>query len=385
MRAEGSDRVAMGRWSGSRSPVAVGLVAIVLLAAAGCGEREAREPRQPIAPGPGYAYTAVLMAAHPLYGALARLELASARLGDDEMGLAGGLMGSEFETVTLTETLAYGPNLDSLLQRQGWWAEQYRRHHGLVEELPRDLWARLEWEREDAQRQVERRMREAGAELTRELARLRARLVREQQERLNNLGLDLAGRESDVLRAAEEEQARIWAVIERQVELAREAGERDLSELRRELEDQADARVARAREQAEETARERREQMAMAGEELHDEMGAEMDAVVVADLPAQEMSYDPSPANRQLAAGERSWAEAGAAREEVVDRQRRRLLAAQARLRVALKEDTELWALAVARRHDVQLQLLPGGSRVGNDITSSIAGELSRVWRSGLD
>ena len=117
------------------------------LAVGGCRESEARAPGEVIEPGPGYAYTAVLMTAHPLYETLARLEQASEQLGDDDADLMATLTLGRFQPVTLTETLAYGPDLDSLAQRQEWWGEQYRRRYGIAEGLPRDLWAGLEWER----------------------------------------------------------------------------------------------------------------------------------------------------------------------------------------------------------------------------------------------
>lgn len=353
------------------------------LLAGGCGQREARVLRTVLKPGPGYAYTAVLMGAHPLYETLARLELASELLGREDSELDPTLLGPPLEPVTLVETLAYGPEQDSLALRQQWWADQYNRQWAIGEQLPRDLWAGLEWEREDAERQVQARMAVAEAELSRKMARLRARLVREQQERLNNLGLDLSRSESDVQRAAELERDRIWRSIERQIELARRAGEQELAALRADLEAEAAQRVARAQQRAEDIARERREQMASAGDVLHDEMAGEIETDTVSTLPAQSAQVDPSQANRQLAAGAEDWAKSERAWQQSVEQQRRELLRAEARLRNRLKQDTELWAMVVARRHDIDLQLLPGGRAQGRDVTASLAAELAQVWRSG--
>ena len=352
----------------------------VALVASGCGRQGTVVDRAPIKPGSGYAYTAVLMATHPLYETLARLEMAAETLGEDQTPTALGLLGPALEPVTLTEAAVYSPDPAALQSWESWWREQYTGSLDRGEGLPRDLLAGLEWEREQARQQVDQSMLEAEAQLTRRLARLRARLVKEQQERLNNLELDLSSPESAVLEAAQAERQRIWDAIELRLALERERGEGDLAELRRRLEAEAGDRVAAARARAEERVQMRAEQMATAGVELHDEMGGEIGDLSWGTLAPQALSVGAEQANARLGEGEQSREAAEQARSAALQRQRMQLLVAEARLRNRLKSDTEIWATAVARRYDVQLQLIPGGRRDGRDMTGTIAVELRRVW-----
>ncbi len=362
------------------------MVGLVCALVAGCDKREPNATREPLQPGRGYAYTAVLMSAHPQYRALARLDMAATGLDQAEMQLPLGLMGRRASPVTLTETLAYGADPARLAQWRQWWEDRYTQADELADgDLPRDLWAGLEWERDQARQQVAERMATADMELSRHLAKVRAGLVRQMQERLNNLELDLTGRESDVLKAAAEERERIWASINHQVELAREAGEGDMARLRTQLEAEATQRAGEARREAEETARARAEQVASAGETLHSEMAGELEASQWQIPAAAELTSAPSEANRRLASGEDTIQRALATRSDVVDRQRMQIRAAAARLRTKLKRETEVWAVAVARRNDVQLQLLPGGRSEGSDMTNAIAAELELVWRGERD
>ncbi len=377
LRAMASEPVIISRW----------VMLALACALVGCGEREPDSTREPLQPGRGYAYTAVLMSAHPQYQALARLDMAAIQLDQaDEIELPFSLMGRRLPPVTLTETLAYGANPTRLAQWRQWWEERYTEADELADgDLPRDLWAGLEWEREQGRKQVNQRMATAEMGLSRHLAKVRAGLVRQMQERLNNLELDLSGRESDVLKAAGEERARIWESINRQVELERESGEGDLVKLRAQLEAEAAGRVDEARRAAEETARERAEQVARAGETLHSEMAGELEASQWQNPVAAELAADPSEANRRLTSGEDTIGRALATRRDVLERQRMQVRAAAARLRIKLKRETEVWAIAVARRNDVQLQLLPGGRSEGRDMTDAIAAELESVWRGTRD
>jgi hypothetical protein len=312
--------------------------------------------------------------------------MAASQLDQAEMALPLSLMGRTASPVTLTETLAYGADPARLAQWRQWWEARYTDADELADgDLPRDLWAGLEWEREQARKQVAQRMATAEMELSRHLAKVRAGLVRQMQERLNNLELDLTGRESDVLKAAGEERERIWASINHQVELARESGEGDLVRLRAQLEAEAVERASEARREAEETARARAEQVARAGETLHEEMAGELEASQWQSPAAAELVSDPSEANRRLASGADALAQAQATRRDVAETQRMQVRAAGARLRAKLKRETEVWAIAVARRNDVQLQLLPGGRSEGRDMTDAIAAELELVWRGARD
>jgi len=364
----------------SRALILCSVCAFVGLAAVGCGQRQARVHRIPQTVEPGYAYTAVLMASHPMYPTLTRLELAASALSEDDTSSLAGLMSRRIEPLTLTEML--GPTADpaALAGRQRWWQKRYEAVAGLESELPKDLWAGLEWEREQAAKQVDEQMAEADATLSRRLARVRASRVRQMQETLNNTGLDLTGREADVLEAAEAERQRIWDAINEQVEAEREAGSAELAQLRVALEAEARARVAEARLAAEVVAAARAEEMGTSGQELRDEMAGEMGPGTGEAPAGASTSSEPTDANDRLALGRLEIEAAEQARREVIVRQGREILAARARLTTKLLRDTETWAVAAARRQGIDLRLLPGGERSGKDVTGSIAAELERGW-----
>lgn len=359
------------------------MCAVVACTVAGCAKRGRAPAPRPQEPPVGYAYTAVLMGHHPLQPALEDLERAVEMMGGERWPSVPGMLGSKFETVAFPGPYGRPSGLGQMAELRSRWLERHA-EVGLVEgEFSEDLAARLEWEREQARQRVEEALSRARAGETRRLAQLQARLVREQQERLNNLPLDLSASEAEVARRAEAERKRIWAAIHAQVAAEKEASGARLAELEERLQGEAEDRVSAAEQAARDTVRQRAEEMARAGEALRAEMADEMgQAWAHEGGGAEDVAAEPTEANLRLSAAERMREEAEAAGREAAWRQQERLARAQARLRRQLKRSTEIAALAVAQRRNLRLELLPGGARRGSDMTELIAAELDELWNA---
>jgi hypothetical protein len=331
----------------------------------------------------GYAYTAVLMRHHPLHAALEDLDWAIETMGGELGRSAPAMVGGRFETVAFPAPYGRPSGLGQMEELRSRWREQQAELGGVVGDFSQDLAARLAWERQQARQQVEEALSRARAGETRRLAQLQARLVREQQERLNNLELDLSVSEAEVARRAEAERQRIWAAIHAQVAAEKQASSGRLAELEQRLQRAAEDRISAAQEAAQETVRQRAAEMALAGEALRAEMADEMEQPWAAEAGRfEEVVAEPTEANLRLSAAESMRQEAEAAGRQGAWRQQERLARAQGRLRRQLKHSTEIAALAVAQRRHLLLELLPGGARRGSDMTELIAAELDELWNA---
>ena len=154
-------------------------------------------------------------------------------------------------------------------------------------------------------------------------------------------------------------------------------------ELERRLGEEAATRLGAAKQAGLDATRQRKEEMQRAGEALHGEMAEAMGGEWAAEIGSvQSREVDPTQANARLATVEQMRDGAEAARERTICRQLERLARAQARLQRMIKSRTEVRALAVAQRRNLDLELLPGGVHRGRDMTEVIAAELDQLWRA---
>lgn len=364
--------------------IAVALCAVLI---SGCGpETGPREPVLPAEQVDGYAYTAPLVARHPLWRALERMEQALYELSDD--GWVPALQPRErrFEQVIFLESYAFADPEERLSVLRGNWRARYPAIELDYDDLSADLLARIGWERDRAEEMVRRRLARAEAEESARLAGLRAQMVRQYQERLTNLRIDSQIRDAETASAAERERERVWELIEAQMEAERIAGRELLEEMEAQLRAEAQRRVEAARARADAILTEREQLMRQAGEDLYAEMIEAMESpwpdtgegTVSAEADAAE-------ANVRLDAMQSLRLQAEQARQEKIELQRSRMLRDLARLRAQLKSGTETAALVVAYRRGINLHLLPGAAARGDDYTRIIAEELEEFWRVGED
>lgn len=361
------------------------LLAVLLLTTltGGCARKGMPEIRRAGAPREGYAYTAVLMSRHPLYRAVAELERALDELGEDKWEPALEPITGRFEDLALLENLALAAPAERLAMLERDWRAAYPELSLPEGALSPDLQTRIEWDRRLAQREIARQMAAARAAEGRRLARLHAELTARYQERLTNLRINGKLGDDEAARRASREVARVEAAIEAEMEAERRAGEELLVELEQRLRRQAQERIAAARERADQVADERGEQMRAVGADLYQQMIDEVSRPWQGASPSEVgavAAADDVNARVDVAEGLRSEAEM--MRREAIAEQRRHLLRALARLRAQLKTGTETAALVVAYRDGIDLQLLPGGTARGEDMTAVIADKLAEYWHT---
>ncbi|GEM_PF-6308682 len=357
------------------------IVAISLaLSLAGCARVKSPVPL-PDEPVDGYAWTAMLVSRHPLWGALRNLERAQ-----QELGAAGWEPALEpanrwFADLTFAGSFALPDPGARLARLNEDWRADYPPLLLPRDGLSQDLQARIDWEREQAERVVRTRLAEAESVESRKLARMRAELVQYYQERLTNLSIDSTIGTAQRAAEAEAEAQRIWAIIEAEIEAARRRGEDDVTTLEAELRQEAAERVQRARQRAEEISAERRETMRAAGADLYDRMIAEMQqSWPTADGGEVSAEVEADTGNSRLEEMGASYASAEAARQAKVAEQQAEMAQAIARLRAQITEGTESAAQVVAYRNGIALQVIPGGTRRGSDVTQFIADKLEDFW-----
>lgn len=356
----------------------------LLMILAGCqAEPASRPPKPPAEMVDGYAYTAMLVSRHPLWGALRDLEAALADLGDDEWDPALPPIEDRFEDVAFIESYALGDQEPRMAALRRDWRADYPPLQLPANGLAEDQEARIDWEHRQAERMVRRSMAQARSAESRRLAQLRARLVEKYQERLTNLSIEVAIRDTEAAQAAGRERERVWQTIEAEVEATRVACEEQLAELETQLRAQAAERVEQARRRADVISGEREVTMRAAGAGLYDQMIGQMqqswpqpgedEATVLAESGA-------APANERLGEIGTSREAAEAARVEKIAEQREGIQQALGRLRVKIRAGTETAAKIVAYRNGIRLQTLPGGRRQGRDVTGMVAAELDDFW-----
>lgn len=359
------------------------VVAALVVAAgvlAGCG-RGSRPPWRAPELRAAHAYTAVLVAEHPLYAALGDLETALADLGDGDWSPMLPPLDMRFASILMAQSLTVDDPAGQFAILRQHWRGLYPPLELPGDALTQDLQARVAWVRREAYGEVARQRAQAEAEQSRRLARLRAELVQRYQERLTNLRIDETLGDQRTAERAVAERERVWQAIEAELEVERfrlaEAGRRSAEAAARE----AAGRIAAVQEQTDRLAGARSAAMEAAGAGLYDEMVTAISAPWP-EPPAGEVAVrvEADAANRrmELAEGTRQMAEA--ARRETAEQQRLELLRALGRLRRQIKSETETAARVVAHREGLDLRLLPGRPSHGVDVTSSMARKLATFW-----
>lgn len=380
-------RTAATRVMGRLPSAAAAVVICAMVLLPGCGQETGpREVLLPAEPVEGYAYTAVLVTRHPLWGALERLEQALDELAADEWEPVLKPLDRRFEQVLFLESYALADPQDRLAVLESAWRAQYPAVHYDRDRLSADLLARIDWERNRAERMIARRMSAVRAQESRRLAGLQARLVQKYQERLTNLAIDTQMRDAERATAAERERQRIWELIEAEIDAERRAGQQIIVELEAQLREEVEVRLREAHDRVDRQVGRRATVMDRAGADLY----AEMLEALQRPWPdtgtgSASAGAEADEANLMLEVADSSREQAEQARRDKAELQRERLLQALGRLRAQLKSGTESAARVVAYRRGINLHLLPGEAPRGENYTGVIAEELEQFWRFGED
>lgn len=216
-------------------PHIVVLLLLALLCAGGCGRDGAQIGHAPRPPGrEGHVYIAPLMQEHPLYPVLRSLDEEIAFLRGDStlrMPLMPDLSITSPRGMILSlQPLQPFPTSSFAAHRARWYKEATR-----IQEAPRptelaaDLQAQLDWLQRRLNNEALRRISRLRSAEERRLAELRAKAVRERQEALYNIPLDLQLPDREAMARAEEYRRELWRQIEDEVAIARAEGLQQLS------------------------------------------------------------------------------------------------------------------------------------------------------------
>lgn len=326
----------------------------------------------------------MLVSRHPLWGALRSLEEAAEDLGDGEWEPVLPPIEDRFVDVAFIESFALADPAPAMASLRSRWRSA-RPPLGVPSGvITQDLQARIDWEREQAERAAERALAYARSAESRRLALMRAALFERHQERLTNLSIEATVRRDEAAAAAAAERQRVKDIIEAEMAAAQQEGRERLAELEARLRGEAAEQVELARRRALEISATRRETMLRAGEDLYDEMIARMERPwPTPDAGEVSAEAEAEAANARVDEIGVSSEAAEAARREKAQEQREELVAAAGRLRAQIKAGTETAAQVVAYRSGIRLQVLPGGQRMGSDVTRMIADELEDFWAVG--
>lgn len=323
----------------------------------------------------------MLMPMHPLHKELRSLqEHSNALRGIRQPDLAGQIQQPWESRVIVGPVLTDYPTQRLAQWREGWWEGLPRVQGGPLGQLPRDLEARLAWRQQQIHQQTREQLRQAEAEGSQRLAKLRIKAAEQFQKERRNLGLDLSLSDAEAQQRATERRAEIWQQIEQQ--LAREAkrGQAKLQRLREKLKQQEDQAVAATRQELLSRDQQRYSQQEATVRSAQQQLRQMVEEIGEPDwLLPQPVTQPGQSAPTPGTAGElrqQAFAEYEALRAQQIER----LTAHKVALTATIAAATRQAAQRVAWEEDIDLHLLPDQSVHGVDVTDVIATRLNTMW-----
>lgn len=361
------------------SLVLLGLTTI--LTCHGCGRKSApavsfsgRQPRV------AHVYTARLMSEHPLYEQYRRLEQEIAALRRPCVVPALSPL-----SLDMGELIIPGPEPPSFPLgqfdegRREWQLTLIPPPAPLTSELAPDLAARLRWAEARARERTREQLAEVQSREDAIVARVRAQAVRDRQEALNNVGLDLTIKEGEVRATIQRERQRLWDEIEAEVSAARTAADEKIEAERQRL--ARDEARTKAQSEAELRAlmRKRLEISVKSGSETKTRMS---NAMTPPQLPPmqQQVTWSPQVSVASAAALQPSVPALTASDRRLRLGQAASLAEQRARLGAEILEAVAVAAQRIASLQGMSLTFPPGERAAGSDVTEQIRPQLRQMY-----
>ncbi|MEN6642990.1 MAG: hypothetical protein ABFE08_11130 [Armatimonadia bacterium] len=354
---------------------------IISLTCHGCGRKSApavsfsgRPPRV------AHVFTARLMNEHPLYEQYRRLEQEIAALRRPCVVPA---LSPLF--LDMGELIIPGPEPPSFPLEQ--FTE--RRHDWELTLLPPptpppsdlapDLAARLRWAEARAKEQTSEQLAAVRNEQDSIVAAVRAKAVRDRQEALNNVGLDLTIKEADLPEATERERRRLWAEIEAEVSAARAAADQRIKAARQRLVQQEARGVAESEAEIRGLMRKRLEISLKSGSETKSRMS---NAITPPQAPPmqRQVAWSPQVSIASAAALRPSVPALAASDQRLRMAQAARLAAQRAKLGSEILEAVAVASQRLAGLQGMTLSFPPGERAAGRDVTEQIRPQLRQMY-----
>ena len=343
---------------------------------AGCGRQEAETqlPHVLSKAKTGHAYVPALMPAHPLYDELRALQRHIDALRGIRPPRIATQIGQPWDSPIIVP-----PALDEGIESfdNYWRAGPPAAEPEVLDELTGDLRARLSWELDRINREINRKLREAGAQESQRVADVQIEAARRYQHEVASGALDWGLPADELSRQTEELRQRI---IEQPLSEETRASQERLRALSETLENQEQEAIAQVERGLREKARERRSYSTAAGRHLQTRLADRIEQFSAAVAQFAEPTVGELPGNSEpLAAASQRQAASGEY-QRAASAQVERLIARQSALTVAIEQATRRAARRVAWEQNLDLHLLPGDNPVGEDLTSVITEKLTAIW-----
>jgi len=327
----------------------------------------------------GHVYIPALMPAHPLYAQLSALQEHIAAL----RGVGWPVVAEEIDRLYDSPVLVPPPanggrgRLDQY--RDNWLAGEQWDIFGELRGLPGDLQAQLSWESSRIDREVLRQLQEAAAQESQWLAYLQIEAMLRRQPEVTDQ--ELALDEPPEVASEKAEQLR-RQIIEQAV-----AGELEISKARREelrqaLEQNKREALTEIRSKLQTQAEQRHNYGAATGRQLRQQLIQRIEQFTGDIASIDKPTIGPVPTAQQLQQAGQDRADAQKEYNQAVAAQIERLVARKMALTAAIEQATQRATQRIAWEENLDLQLLPGDDKVGDDLTALIAEKLAVIWAS---
>ncbi len=327
----------------------------------------------------GHVYIPALMPAHPLYAQLSALQEHIAAL----RGVGWPAVAEEFSRLYDSPVLMPPPasgEMGGLDQyRNNWLAGKQWDIFGKLQGLPGDLDAQLSWERSGIDREVLRQLQQAAAQESQWLAYLQIEAMLRRQPEVTDQEIDLSRPPAEASKKAE--QLRV-EIVEQAIGEEIEASRARLEELRQALGSDRHQSLEEIRDKLQARAEQRQSYTAAASRKLQQQLAERIGQFTGTIEPLDKPMAGPSPGRDILRQAGQQRQHAAEEYERAVSAQVQRLVARQTALTAAIEQATQRAARRIAWEENLDLYLLPGDEKAGDDLTALIAEKLAAMWAS---
>ncbi len=319
------------------------------------------------------------MAVHPLYAELSALqEYIDALRGGGWSALAAEI-DRLYDSPVLVAPSVTGEMAGLGQYSNKWLVGEQMGVFGELQGLPGDLQAQLSWERSRIDQEVLRQLRQAAAQESQWLAYLQIEAMVRRQREVTDQELDLSEPPTEASKKAEQLRAEI---IQQAVGEELEASRARLEELRKTLEADKRQSLEEIRDKLQAQAQQRQSYRATVSRKATKHLAELIKQFTGTIVPLDKPIVGPSPSKELLQQAGRQRQHAAEDYERAVSGQIQRLVARQRALAAAIEQATRRAVRRIAWEHNLDLRLLPGDDKAGDDLTPLIAEKLTAIWAS---
>jgi len=347
----------------------------------GCTQKKA-ETKLPLTlskPQIGYVYIAALMPAHPLYAQLSALQnYIDALRGVGEPALAEAINRLYESPLLMPPSASSG--MEGIDQyRNNWLAGEDWDIFGGGRGLPGDLQAQLSWERSRIDRKVLQQLQQAAAQESQWLAYLQIEAMIRRQPEVTDQELDLSESPTEASRKAEQLRAEI---VEDAIGEELAASRARLEKLRQDLETDRGQSLSEIRDRLQASAQQRQSYTAAASRKLQQQLAERIQQFTGTIEPLDKAMVGAAPSVEQLQQAGQQHSDAQKEYNQAVAAQIEQLLAREMALSGAIEQATRRAVQRIGWEENLDLHLVPGDEKVGDDRTTFIAEKLAAMWAS---